>query len=79
VRHAGATKNVLAGVINISAVIIFVVRTRVDWLPVILIAVAAIIGGQLGVYLLRRINETVLRVAITTIGLLLTGALFFKA
>lgn len=79
VRHAGATKNVLAGVINVAAVAIFALRTQVDWRIIGIVAIAAILGGQLGVYLLRRINETVLRVGITAIGLLLTAALFVKA
>jgi uncharacterized membrane protein YfcA len=79
VRHAGATKNVLSGVMNVAAVVIFVARTHVPWGVVAIVAVAAIIGGQLGVYLLRRINITVLRVGITTIGVLLTIGLFIKA
>jgi uncharacterized membrane protein YfcA len=79
VRHAGATKNVLSGVMNVAAVVIFVARTHVPWGDVAIVAAAAIIGGQLGVYMLRRINITVLRVGITAIGLALTVALFVKA
>jgi uncharacterized membrane protein YfcA len=79
VRHAGATKNLLAGIINVAAVVIFVVRTKVNWTIIACVAVAAIIGGQLGVFLLRRINETVLRVAITCIGIALTIGLFLRA
>ena len=79
VRHAGATKNVLSGVMNAIAVLIFVVRTHVKWLIVLAVAIAAIAGGQLGVFLLRRINETFLRIAITAIGLGLTIALFLKS
>ena len=79
VRHAGATKNMLAGVINVAAVVIFAVRTHVHWHIVLLVAVCAILGGQLGVYMLRRINETALRIAITTIGILLTIGLFLRA
>jgi uncharacterized membrane protein YfcA len=78
VRHAGATKNVLAGVMNAIAVLIFILKTHVEWLLVLYVAIAAIAGGQLGVYLLRRINETLLRIAITAIGLGLTIALFLK-
>ena len=79
VRHAGATKNVLAGVMNAVAVIIFVARTHVDWKIVAIVAIAAIIGGQLGVYLLRRIDILVLRIGITAIGVLLTIGLFIRA
>jgi uncharacterized membrane protein YfcA len=79
VRHAGATKNVLSGVMNAVAVVIFIARTHVEWRLVIYVAIAAVAGGQLGVYMLRRINETALRIAITAIGLGLTIALFVKA
>jgi uncharacterized membrane protein YfcA len=43
------------------------------------VAVAAIIGGQLGVLILRRINETALRVGITVIGVALTIGLFVRS
>jgi uncharacterized membrane protein YfcA len=79
VRNAGATKNLLAGVMNAAAVVLFVVLTKVDWVIVGYVAVAAIAGGQLGVFLLRRINETVLRVGITLIGTALTIGLFIRA
>ncbi|MDR3520633.1 MAG: sulfite exporter TauE/SafE family protein [Acidocella sp.] len=79
VRHAGATKNVLAGVCNAAAVVLFLAETKVDWWIVLLVGVAAIIGGQLGVYLLRRINEKILRLGITAIGAALTVGLFIRA
>jgi uncharacterized membrane protein YfcA len=79
VRHAGATKNFLAGVMNVAAVVIFVVRTQVNWHLVLIVAIAAIAGGQLGVFMLRRINETALRVGITAIGVLLTIGLFLRS
>jgi uncharacterized membrane protein YfcA len=79
VRHASATKNVLAGVMNASAVAIFVFKANTAWQLVLYVAIAAIIGGQLGVYLLRRINETVLRIGITAIGCALTIGLFIKS
>ena len=79
VRHAGATKNVLSGVMNASAVIIFIARTHIDWKIILYVAIAAVAGGQLGVFLLRRINETVLRIGITGIGIGLTIGLFFKS
>ena len=79
VRHAGATKNVLAGVMNASAVVIFIARSHIAWHAVLYVAIAAIAGGQLGVYLLRRINETALRIGITATGVGLTIGLFIKS
>jgi uncharacterized membrane protein YfcA len=79
VRNAGATKNLLAGVMNAAAVLVFIWFAKVDWVIVGFVAVAAIAGGQLGVFMLRRINETVLRVVITLIGTALTVGLFLRA
>jgi uncharacterized membrane protein YfcA len=79
VRHAGATKNLLAGVINIAAVVIFLIRAPLDWHIVIPFAIAAIVGGQVGVLLLRRIDERVLRVVVTGVGIALTIGLFIRA
>jgi Sulfite exporter TauE/SafE. len=76
VRAAGATKNVLAGVMNAAAVAVFLFRAHVAWGLVAYVAIAAIAGGQLGVLLLRRINETVLRVGVVLIGIGLTIGLF---
>ncbi|MBM7123940.1 sulfite exporter TauE/SafE family protein [Dyella flava] len=77
VRTAGATKNVLAAVMNASAVLIFLVEARVlPWLQIACVAVPAIFGGQIGAHLLHRINENVLRIAIVCIGVALTIGLF---
>jgi uncharacterized membrane protein YfcA len=78
VRNAGATKNVLAGVMNAAAVLIFATSQNVAWKLAAVMAVAAIAGGQLGVWLFRRINETVLRVAIVCIGVALSVGLFLR-
>jgi uncharacterized membrane protein YfcA len=79
VRAAGATKNVLAAVINVVAVIIFLARVAVPWSLVGYVALSAVAGGQLGTFLLRRLDEKVLRVAITTIGVVLTVAMFLRS
>jgi len=79
VRQAGATKNMLASMMGGSSVLVFLFQMKFDWRIVISVAIAAIVGGQLGVYLLRRINETALRVGITLIGLVLTVALFLRS
>jgi uncharacterized protein len=77
VRAAGATKNVLAAVMNASAVVIFLVQARMlPWLQIVCVAIPAIAGGQVGAHLLHRINEGVLRVAIVCIGVALTVGLF---
>lgn len=79
VRKAGATKNVLAGVMNASAVLIFLFSSDVAWTQVMVAAVASIAGGQVGAYALKRVNEKLLRIGIIIIGFGLAIGLFAKA
>jgi uncharacterized membrane protein YfcA len=79
VRAAGATKNVLAAVMNASAVAIFAFSRDVHWAAALAVAVGAIAGGQVGAWMLQRVNEKALRIAVVGIGLVLTVALFVKA
>lgn len=79
VRNAGATKNVLAGVMNASAVLIFLFSRDIAWKQMLVVALAAIAGGQLGAYALHRVNEKILRICITVLGLVLTIAMFWRA
>jgi uncharacterized membrane protein YfcA len=78
VRNAGATKNVLAGVMNASAVAIFVAFPDVHWLQACVVAVGASLGGWAGALMLRTINEKLLKVGVVAIGLALTLGLFLK-
>lgn len=77
-RNAGATKNVLAGVMNASAVVLFVTSPEVHWLEAVILGSGAIAGGLMGSWALHKINEKVLRIAIVVIGVCLTVGLFWK-
>lgn len=77
-RNAGATKNALAGVMNASAVLLFVTSPQVHWQEAIVLGAGAILGGLMGSWALHRVNERVLRVAIVCIGICLTVGLFLK-
>lgn len=79
VRKAGATKNVLAGVMNASAVLIFVFSKDVAWTQVMVASIASIAGGQVGAFALQRVNEKLLRVCIIILGFGLAIGLFMKA
>jgi len=78
-RVASATKNVLAGVMNASAVMIFLFSPDLHWHEAAATSLGAIIGGVLGARALHRINEKLLRILVATIGALLTIGLFYKA
>jgi uncharacterized membrane protein YfcA len=75
-KNAGATKNVLAGVMNSSAVVIFIFLHDVAWKQAAVVAIAATAGGQLGAYALPRVNERAMRICIVLLGLGLTVGLF---
>ncbi len=78
VRNAGATKNVLAAVMNAAAVAIFAFSPHVAWRLAAVMTIAAIAGGQLGAWMFRRVSEALLRVAIIIVGLALTVGLLMR-
>ncbi|KUZ10876.1 transporter [Burkholderia diffusa] len=77
-RHAMSTKNALAGVMNASAVVLFLTSPHLHWREAIALGGGAIVGGLLGAWALHRVNERVLRIAIVCIGAALTVGLFVK-
>jgi uncharacterized protein len=68
-QRLNGLKNVLAGLVNGVAGLIFVVVADVDWAVVALIAVGSVIGGQLGATVGRRLSPVVLRIVIVVVGL----------
>ncbi len=78
VRTAGATKNVLAGVMNGAAVLIFAFSKDVHWLAAAALGVGAIAGGLIGAWLLRRVNERALRIGVVVLGLVLFAGLLWR-
>jgi uncharacterized protein len=75
-RNAGATKNVLAGVINASAVVF---SPQVRWFAAAIAGLGALLGGIAGGMMLRRVNERALRLLVVVIGIALTIGLFLHA
>ena len=78
VREASATKNALAGVMNLTAVIVFLFSSSVHWLEAAVVAVGAMGGGLVGAWALRRVPERPLRIGIIVVGILLTIGLFVR-
>ena len=79
VRAAGATKNVLAGVMNTAAVAMFAFSPDVHWPQVVVTAVGASIGGWLGARALQKVNERWLKIGVVAIGVALTIGLFWRS
>lgn len=65
---ANAIKNVLATVVNGVAAVLFMVFAHPDWAVVGLIALGAVVGGQLGAKVGRRLPPAALRVVIVVVG-----------
>ena len=79
VRNAGAVKNILAGMANASAVVIFVFSKDVHWLQALVTAIGASFGGWAGALMLKSVNEKLLKLGVVAIGVALTIGLFWKA
>jgi uncharacterized membrane protein YfcA len=79
IRNASASKNVLAGVMNASAVAIFVFSPQVHWLQAAIACTGALIGGWVGGHMVSWVNQKLLRIAAVAIGIALTVGLFFHA
>lgn len=77
-RQAGATKNVLAAVMNASAVAVFALSPQVHWGAAAVLAAGATLGGLAGSWALHRVNERLLRIAIVLLGVALTAGLFLR-
>jgi uncharacterized protein len=63
-----AVKNVLAGLVNGVAALVFIAATHIDWGAAGLIACGAILGGQLGARIGRKLPPWGLRVLIICVG-----------
>ena len=68
-QRINAVKNVLAGLVNGLAAVVFIIATHIDWGAAGLIAAGAIIGGQVGARIGRRLSPWGLRLLIVCVGI----------
>ena len=73
-QRINALKNVLAGLVNLTAGIVFVFAADVDWGVAGLIAAGSIVGGAVGARYGRRLDPVVLRALIVVVGLVAIAA-----
>ena len=78
-QRLNGLKNVLAGLINAVAAVLFIAVAPVAWAPAVLLAIGAVAGGQVGAHYGRRLSPSLLRVLIITIGLLVAVHLLLAA
>lgn len=68
-QRANALKNVLTGMVNGVAGVLFMILASPDWTYVLIIAVGSAIGGQIGGIIGRRLSPVVLRGFIVVVGI----------
>jgi uncharacterized membrane protein YfcA len=78
-QRLNAVKNVVAVAINGVAAILFVVVADIRWEVAVVEAAGAIVGGQLGATVGRRLSPTLLRAAIVLVGLAVSIKLLLDA
>lgn len=74
-QRLNALKGLLSLLINVVGVVVFVFSGRVAWGYAAILAVAAYLGGTLGVGVARRLPAAVLRAAVVTLGVGVAGVL----
>jgi len=79
IRNSNATKNVLAGMMNASAVAIFVFSPQMHWRQAAIACVGAAVGGFVGGHMVSRVNQKLLKIMAVMIGITLTIGLFLRA
>jgi uncharacterized membrane protein YfcA len=68
-QRQNGLKNVLAGLVNLVAALVFVATTHIDWAAAGLIAAGSVVGGVLGAHIGRRLSPAVLRGTIVVVGI----------
>ena len=76
-QRVNGLKNVLAGLVNLIAGVVFVFRAPVAWAPALLIAAGAVVGGMVGGRYGRRLSPVALRAFIVVVGLAAIAQLLF--
>jgi uncharacterized membrane protein YfcA len=67
-QRLNALKGLLSLLVAVIAAVAFALFADVRWLAVAVMAVASLVGGQLGVVLARRLNDQVLRWLVVAFG-----------
>ena len=75
--HANATKNVVLGLANTVAALIFIVLAPVHWLAIVPLGIGCLLGSRLGPVVVRHAPATPLRLLIAVAGMALAVKLGF--
>jgi len=78
IHQMNAVKSVLAGMMNATTVIVFLLAGVIVWKYAILMALAATVGGYVGARVARRLKVSVVRAIVIAIGFGLAGYSYFS-
>ena len=78
IHRMNAVKTLLGSIINGISAVVFVVAGDVDWPFALAMAVASTIGGYLAAHVARRIDRTIVRRVVVTIGFSLATYYFYR-
>jgi uncharacterized membrane protein YfcA len=76
-QRINAAKNVLAGLVNGVAAVVFIIISDVAWKAVGVIAAGSILGGVIGASVGRRLPPAMLRGIVALVGVVAIGKLVF--
>ncbi len=79
IHEANGFKNVLAGVANFSAAIVFVIGGQVLWSAAAVLAVSSLLGGWIGGRITRRLPASALRALVIVVGIVAAISAFAGA
>jgi uncharacterized membrane protein YfcA len=69
--HANASKNVILGIANVAAAVLFTILAPVQWLAVVPLGLGCLVGSRLGPVVVRHAPAGPMRIAIGVAGLAL--------
>jgi uncharacterized protein len=76
-QRVNGAKNVLVGIVNGTAAVVFIALAHVSWMAVALIAAGSTAGGLLGARFGRRLPPLMLRLFVAVIGVISAAKLLF--
>jgi hypothetical protein len=68
-QRVNAVKNILAGLVNGIAAVLFIALSHVAWTAAGLIALGSVLGGQIGARVGRKLPPAALRAVIVCVGI----------
>ena len=78
-KRINALKNAISALVGLITVLVFALFGPVDWVDVLLLAPATIVGGYVGARVARRLPPVILRVVIVTLAFVVGIILLVKA